>query len=108
MLSLRPPTKSVHFAVHIFVFSPLETPGSAPAWGERFPLTEAVFIVHGSSSILESTVPFYPYTLDVYDTMADTVYMEAFNDPQFYKSNRYTNKRLKFAHTLILCIKSSI
>lgn len=58
-----------------------------------------------AAALLESALPFYPYTLDVYDTMADTAYIEAFNDAQFYKRNQcYTKKCLKFAHTLILCI----
>lgn len=58
-----------------------------------------------AAALLESTVPFYSYTLDVYDTMAATAYTKAFNNAQFYKSNQwYTNKCLKFAHMLILCI----
>lgn len=55
-----------------------------------------------AAALLESTVPVYPYTLDVYDTMADTAYIEAFNDHSCIKV--YTNKCQKIAHPLILCI----
>lgn len=38
--------ESVHFAFHIFVFFPLEAPGSSLAWRKWFPLT--VYISNGS------------------------------------------------------------
>lgn len=67
-------------------------------------MTEAIFMVHGSSSsrVYRAFLLLY---LDVYDTMAATAYTKAFNSAQFYKSNQwYRNKCLKFAHMLILFI----
>lgn len=72
---------SVHFAFHIFVFFPLEAPGSSLAWRKWFPLTISISI---SSRVYCAFLPFYS---DVYATMAVTAYIEAFNDAQFYKTN---------------------